>query len=181
MTTTIFPLRRTRTRLTAAAVGVAAALALTGCSGGGAGDSGKGSATPGPSSTDGTRGTDGTGGTASGGGSGDASADGELSGSWLTTAGGKAVVLMVNGGRAGLFATGGTLCSGTATERSGTRSIRLTCTDGSTDRASGTVDSVRGKTLRVTWRGGLGTETYTRSEGGKLPSGLPTASLGTGS
>ncbi|MFF1512398.1 hypothetical protein [Streptomyces sp. NPDC058305] len=175
MTTATFPFRRAR--LTAAAAGLAAALALTGCSGGDDGSE----ATPtsaGPSATAGT-GTD-DGGTGGGSG-GTSSAGGDLSGSWLTTAGGKAVVLMVNGGQAGLFATGGTMCSGTTAEKSGTRTIRLTCTDGSKDRAVGTVDSVAGRTLHVTWRGALGEETYTKSEGGKLPTGLPTASLGLGS
>ncbi|MCX5284717.1 hypothetical protein [Streptomyces sp. NBC_00198] len=174
MTTATFPFRRAR--LTAAAAGLAAALALTGCSG----DDGS-EATPttaGPSATAGT-GTDGGG--TGGGSGGTSSAGGDLSGSWLTTAGGKAVVLMVNGGQAGLFATGGTMCSGTTAEKSGTRTIRLTCTDGSKDRAVGTVDSVAGRTLHVTWRGALGEETYTKSEGGKLPTGLPTASLGLGS
>jgi len=115
---------------------------------------------------------------ASDGGSASSSASGELAGSWLTTAKGKAVVLMVNGTEAGLFATGGTVCSGTAGEESGMRMIHLKCTDGSKDRATGMVDSVDKTTLKVTWEGGLGAETYTKAEGGKLPSGLPTASLG---
>jgi hypothetical protein len=67
------------------------------------------------------------------------------------------------------------MCSGTAQERDGKRLVRLT---GCGKRTFGTVDSVNTTTLRVTWEGGLGTETYTRSEGGALPSGLPTASLG---
>lgn len=179
MTTATFPFRRAR--LAAATAGLAAALALTGCSGGGDGGTDDGAASPGASATGGTDGTGAGDGGADGGSGGTSSAGGDLSGSWLTTAGGKAVVLMVNGKQAGLFATGGTMCSGTTAEKSGARTIRLTCTDGSADRAVGTVDSVRGKTLQVTWQGGLGKETYTRSEGGKLPTGLPTASLGAGS
>ncbi|MFF0185015.1 hypothetical protein [Streptomyces sp. NPDC005244] len=176
MTTATFPFRRAR--LTAAAAGLAAGLALTGCSSGGGDGSGGTPTSVGTSATAGT-GTD-DGGT--GGGSGGASSPGgDLSGSWLTTAGGKAVVLMVNGKQAGLFATGGTMCSGSAAEKSGTRTIRLACTDGSKDRTLGTVDSVNGTTLQVTWQGALGKETYTKSEGGKLPTGLPTASLGLGS
>ena len=58
------------------------------------------------------------------------------------------------------------------------RMIRLTCSDGSKSRAVGMVDSVSGTTLKVTWEGDLGKETYTKSEGGQLPTGLPTASLG---
>ncbi|MCX4989424.1 MULTISPECIES: hypothetical protein [unclassified Streptomyces] len=171
MTTATFPSRPART--TAAAVGLAAALALTGCSSGG--DSGDPSASPSASATDGA----GTGGAGTGGGSGStSSAGGKLQGSWLTTAGGKAVVLMINGKQAGLFATGGTMCSGTSAEEANMRMIRLTCTDGSKKRAVGMVDSVSGTTLKVTWEGDLGQETYTKSEGGELPTGLPTASLG---
>lgn len=175
MTTATFPFRRAR--LTAAAAGLAAGLALTGCSSGGDGGSDSTPTSAGTSATADT-GTD-DGGT--GGSGGASSPGGDLSGSWLTTAGGKAVVLMVNGKQAGLFATGGTMCSGSAAEKSGTRTIRLACTDGSKDRTLGTVDSVNGTTLQVTWQGALGKETYTKSEGGKLPTGLPTASLGLGS
>jgi hypothetical protein len=153
---------------------VAAALALTGCSSG-SNDSGDASASPSASATDGT----GTGDAGTGGSSGSTpSAGGELQGSWLTTAGGKAVVLMINGKQAGLFATGGTVCSGTSSDEASMRMIRLACTDGNKKRAVGMVDSVSGTTLKVTWEGGLGKETYTKSEGGKLPTGLPTAGLG---
>ncbi|MEU4169100.1 hypothetical protein AB0F46_19780 [Streptomyces sp. NPDC026665] len=167
MTTATFPSRRAR--IAAVAAGLAAAAVLTGCSGGGD-DSGDPSAAPSASATDGA----GTG----GGSGGTPAAGGKLQGSWLTTADGKAVVLMINGKQAGLFATGGTVCSGTSSEEASMRMIRLACTDGSKKRAVGMVDSVSGTTLTVTWEGGLGKETYTKSEGGKLPSGLPTASLG---
>ncbi|MEU0222591.1 hypothetical protein ABZ281_49705 [Streptomyces sp. NPDC006265] len=113
----------------------------------------------------------------SGSGSGE-SAGGELAGSWLATTGGKAVALVITGKQAALFGTGGSVCSGTAGEESGMRMIRLKCTDGSKDRATGMVDSVSGRSLKVTWEGGLGAETYRKAEGGKLPTGLPTASLG---
>jgi hypothetical protein len=86
---------------------------------------------------------------------------------------------VITGKQAALFATGGSICSGTAQEESGTRTIRLKCTDGSKNRAAGTVGSVTGSSMKVTWEGGLGEETYTKAEGGKLPTGLPTASLGT--
>ena len=141
----------------------------SGCSSG-SDDSGDASASPSASATDGA---------GTGGGSGATSeAGGKLQGSWLTTADGKAVVLMINGKQAGLFATGGTVCSGTSSDEAGMRMIRLACTDGSKKRAVGMVDSVSGTTLKITWEGGLGKETYTKSEGGKLPTGLPTASLG---
>ncbi|WP_307718351.1 hypothetical protein [Streptomyces sp. JHA26] len=162
---------RRSVRAAAAAVALVGALTLTACTDGGdsedaPGKGGASSATPGaPSSAD-------TGGT--GGDSPSAAADG-LEGSWLTTSDGHVVALMVTGGKAALFATGGSMCSGTAGEESGTRTIRLKCTDGTDDRASGTVESVDGTSLRVRWRGALGEETYTRSEGGSLPPGLPTA------
>jgi hypothetical protein len=56
--------------------------------------------------------------------------------------------------------------------------IHLKCTDGSKTRATGMVGSVTKSGLTVTWSGSLGKETYTKAEGGQLPSGLATASLG---
>jgi hypothetical protein len=162
-----------RLRLVAAAVSLTGALTLTACSSDG--DSGAHSADSSSPSASATTGAQTGGGT--GGGSG--SASGDLGGSWLTTAGGKAVVLMINGKEAGLFATGGTVCSGTAGEEAGMRMIHLKCANGSKDRVTGMVDSVNRKTLTVTWEGGAGKETYTRAKGGtKLPTGLPTATSG---
>ncbi|MDK1341847.1 hypothetical protein QNO09_00615 [Streptomyces sp. 378] len=167
----IFSRRSGAVRVAAAAAGLAGALALTACSSGG--DSGDDSASSPAPSLSASAGTDGgSDDTGSGGPAG------ELEGSWLATTGGKAVALVITGKQAALFATGGSVCSGTAAEESGMRMIRLKCTDGSKDRASGTVDSVNGSSLKVTWEGGLGAETYTKAEGGKLPTGLPTASLG---
>ncbi|MFF6913905.1 hypothetical protein [Streptomyces sp. NPDC012466] len=167
----IFSRRSGAVRAAAAAAGLAGALALTACSSGGdSGDDSASSPAPSLSASAGTV-----------GGSGDAGSGGpagELEGSWLATTGGKAVALVITGKQAALFATGGSVCSGTAGEASGMRMIRLKCTDGSKDRASGMVDSVNGSSLKVTWEGGLGAETYTKAEGGKLPTGLPTASLG---
>lgn len=157
----------------ALSVGLAGALALTACTDGGdsgGDDPGNGdtsSATPRASASAET----------GGGGSPSASSDG-LEGSWLTTADGQAVALVVTGEQAALFATGGTVCSGTVREADGARTIRLKCTDGSDDRAAGTVESVGRSSLKVTWEGGLGEETYARSEGGKMPPGLPTGMLG---
>ncbi|MFE2275707.1 hypothetical protein ACFXAE_00230 [Streptomyces sp. NPDC059454] len=151
-------------------MGLTGALVLTACSGDGSDDSAAG---PTPSAT---ATADSGGGTA--GSDASTAPAGELEGSWLTTADGKAVVLMVNGGDAALFATGGTVCSGTARERAGTHSIRLKCGDGAEDRASGTVDSVGEDSLKITWEGSLGTETYTKAEGGSFPPGLPTEGLG---
>nr|WP_078955899.1 hypothetical protein [Streptomyces sp. NRRL B-1140] len=167
----IFSRRSNAVRVAAAAAGLAGALVLSACSSGG--DSGDdASAGPSPSaSASAPAGGD------SGSGAG-ASSGGPLAGSWLATTGGKAVALVITGKQAALFATGGSVCSGTAGEESGMRMIRLKCTDGSKDRATGMVDSVDENSLKVTWEGGLGAETYTKAEGGKLPTGLPTASLG---
>ncbi|WP_307783705.1 hypothetical protein [Streptomyces spinoverrucosus] len=116
-------------------------------------------------------------GTGGSGGSPSAAAGG-LEGSWLATSEGQAVALVVTGEDVGLFATGGTVCSGRVGEASGTQTIRLACGKGQDKRGTGTVDSVSATSLKVTWDGGLGEETYTKAEGGKMPSGLPTAGLG---
>lgn len=172
MTSATFSRTRTmsgrRMRVVAAAATLAGALALTACSsdGGSEGDAApSGSAS---ASAD----------TGGGSGGGSASAAGALEGSWLATTDGKAVALVVTGKEAGLFTTGGTVCSGTAGEEGGMRMIRLKCTDGSKDRATGMVESLGKTSLKVTWEDGIGAETYTRTEGGKLPTGLPTANLG---
>ncbi|MFC8240066.1 hypothetical protein [Streptomyces chartreusis] len=151
-------------RVVAAAATLAGALALTACSsdGGSEGDAAPSASASASADT----------------GGGSASAAGALEGSWLATTDGKAVALVVTGKQAGLFATGGTVCSGTAGEEGGMRMIRLKCTDGSKDRATGMVESLDKTSLKVTWEGGMGAETYTKAEGGKLPTGLPTANLG---
>lgn len=157
----------TRVRIAALAAGLVGALALTACGGGGGGDhsstgpSSTASAAPAPSS--------------SADGSKVSGASGKLQGSWLATSGGTIVALVINGKQAGIFATGGTVCSGTAGTESGMQMIHLTCAKGSKDRTTGMVDSVDGSSMKVTWSGKVGQETYTKAEGGKLPSGLPTA------
>ncbi|WP_235457297.1 hypothetical protein [Streptomyces olivochromogenes] len=160
----------TTVRIAAAAAGLVGALALTACSSGGDSNddsSASPSASAAPTSTAGSGGTGGTG-----------SSAGKLQGSWLTTTDGKAVALVITGKQAALFGTGGTVCSGSAGVEAGMQMIHLKCADGSKDRATGMVDSVSGSTMKVTWSGKLGKETYTKAEGGKLPPGLPTASLG---
>lgn len=172
MTSATFSRTRTmsgrRMRVVAAAATLAGALALTACSGDGGSE---GDAAPSGSASASADTGGGTGG-------GSASAAGALEGSWLATTDGKAVALVITGKQAGLFATGGTVCSGTAGEEGGMRMIRLKCTDGSKDRATGMVESLDKTSLKVTWEGGMGAETYTKAEGGKLPTGLPTANLG---
>ncbi|MFF8474448.1 hypothetical protein [Streptomyces sp. NPDC015414] len=152
-----------RVRTAAAAAGLVGALALTACGGGGTEDG----SSPAPAPTAGSE---------SGGGSTGAvtGAAGELQGSWVSTTKGSIVALVITGRKAGLFATGGATCAGTAGTQSGMRMIHLDCTNGSKDRVSGMVDSASKDALKVTWSGRLGAETYTKAEGGKLPSGMPT-------
>ena len=161
----------TTVRMAAAAAGLAGALVLTACSGDSSDDS---SSTPSASSSATSTATADSGGSGS---SPSAASDG-LQGSWLATAGGKALVLVVTGKQAALFTTGGVVCNGTAGEEAGMQMIHLTCTDKSKTRTTGMVNSVSKSSLAVTWSGTAGKETYTRAEGGNLPSGLPTASLG---
>lgn len=171
---------RGRVRIAAVAAAVVGALALTACSGdGGGSDSDPDGASAGSTPSPGTS----SAGTVEGGGS-PSKAAGELEGSWLATSQGDAVALVVTGETVGLFATGGTVCSGSVGEASDTPTIELTCSNGKDERGTGTVGSVSATSLKVTWDGGLGEETYTRAEGGELPSGLPTGALptpGTGS
>ena len=159
--------RSRRARLATAAVGLAGALALTACGGGGSDDSDDSDSKPAPALSA----------TATPSPEASKAPAGPLEGSWLVTVDSQAVVLMVSGEEAALFATGGTVCSGTAREEGGTRTIRLKCGDDE-DRANGTVDSVDKDSLKVTWKSPLGTETYTRAEGGSFPSGLPTDGVG---
>ncbi|WP_328781213.1 hypothetical protein OIE52_28775 [Streptomyces canus] len=166
MTTAILSRTASRRRAGLAAAGLVGALVLTACSGGGSDDE------PSPSSS--TAGSSSASASGETGGTSSPSASGEVAGSWLATTGGKAVALLVNGDQAGLFVTGGTVCSGSASAET----IRLKCTDGSKDRADGTVESVGKDTLKVNWEGGIGAETYTRAGGGNLPSGFPTVSSG---
>ncbi|MGW7256144.1 hypothetical protein [Streptomyces sp. NPDC054834] len=158
--------------MAAAAAGLAGALALTACGGGG--DS-KDDSSTGPSASESASASSAA---DTGGGTGGVTgSSGNLQGSWLATTDGKPVALVVTGKKAGLFSTGGTVCSGTAGEEAGMEMIHLSCADGSKDRATGMVDSAGKNSLKVTWSGKAGKETYIKAEGGKLPSGLATASF----
>ena len=167
MTTANFSRPVSRRRAGLAAAGLTGVLVLTACGGGGGSDDGSSPSASAPPSASASGSTGGSGGTTS-------SASGKVAGSWLTTGDGKAVVLVVNGDQAALFATGGSVCSGTAN----TETIRLTCPDGSKERAEGTVESVGKTSLKVRWQSSLGTESFMKAEGGKLPSDFPTAGLG---
>ncbi|MEH0576741.1 hypothetical protein [Streptomyces sp. B21-108] len=173
MTSAIFSRGASRRPVRAAAVAVtlAGALALTACSGGSSDDTS--SATPTTATADGG----GTGG-ATASASVSVSASGKLEGSWLATTDGKPVALIITGKQAALFVTGGTVCSGTAGEEAGMEMIHLKCTTGKDDRTTGMVDAVDANSLKVTWSGAAGKETFTKAEGGQWPSGLPTTGIG---
>lgn len=156
----------------AVAAGLAGALALTACGGGDSKDDSSTAPSASASAPSASSSADTGGGT--GGVTGSSA---KLQGNWLAMTDGKAVALVVTGKRAGLFATGGTVCNGTAGEEAGMEMIHLTCADGSKDRATGMVDSTGKGSLRITWSGKAGKETYTKAKGGKLPSGLATASF----
>ncbi|MEU5089083.1 hypothetical protein [Streptomyces sp. NPDC021356] len=164
---------RTTTAVRVAAAGLLGALALAACDSGGSTGSDGAAGSDAVASAAGT--PPATGGTppSTGGANG---TDSALNGSWLTTSGGKAVVLIITGRQAALFSTDRTTCTGTAAGQAGKGVIHLAPCKA---RSTGAVDSVNKTTLQVTWEGGVGKETYTRAEGGALPSGLPTASPGT--
>ncbi|MGW7527563.1 hypothetical protein [Streptomyces sp. NPDC054783] len=159
-----------RVRTAVVAAGLAGALAaLTACSGGGSGGD-KTAATTKPSATASASAS-----ASSSAAGAVAGASGKLQGSWITTSGGKIVALVITGKKAGLFVTGRKAwCQGAAGEESGMQMIHLTCPDGNKDRATGMVDSVDAKGMTVSWSGKTGKETYTKAEGGTLPSALPT-------
>ncbi|MFG3364762.1 hypothetical protein ACGF0K_07280 [Streptomyces sp. NPDC048156] len=163
-----------RVRIGAAAAGVAAALVITGCSSdsGDGGDGGKSKETP-QASDSASAGAD-TGGSGSGSGSGGKS--GSLQGSWVTTSQGKSVALLISGKKVALV--GEHVCSGTAGDETGMRSLTLKCADGNTDRTTGQVKSVDATTLKVSWEG-FGDDTFRKTDNGKLPSGFPTMGLPT--
>ncbi|GAA2519815.1 hypothetical protein [Streptomyces longisporus] len=165
---------RRQLRIAAAAAGLAGALVLTACSSGGGSKDDSSSSPSASASASASTSTAGTG----GGTGGTTSASDSMQGSWLATTGGKAVALVITGKQAGLFSTGGSVCSGTAGKEAGMQMIHLTCTKGGKERATGMVDSVSRSSLKITWSGTVGKETYTKAEGGTLPSGLPTANLG---
>ncbi|MEV0320751.1 hypothetical protein ACIBKX_23790 [Streptomyces sp. NPDC050658] len=155
-------------RIGAAAAGLVAALVLTGCSSDGDDGGSKGKGSAGSSS-----GAEGSGGAETPEeGSGDTGAkDGSIEGSWVTTADGSPLALVIAEKKATLLGED-VLCSGTASESA----IELKCVKGDSGRTSGTVDSVNDSSMTVSWTGS-GKDEFTKTEGGKLPDGLPTAGL----
>ncbi|WP_371677227.1 hypothetical protein [Streptomyces sp. NBC_01276] len=151
-----------------AAVGATAALTLTACGSdsGKAADKQPSAAASAPAAAT----TPSTGGT---GGAGGAAKAGTLEGGWISMQNpAKGVVLTVKGQTAFVVeAATGLTCEGT----SNGSALDLKCPTGAT-RSKGKVDSVDATTLKVTWEGPAGTDTFQRSEPGKLPSlpALPT-------
>ncbi|MEU5956732.1 hypothetical protein [Streptomyces sp. NPDC047525] len=156
-------------RIGAAAAGLVAALVLTGCSsdGGDGEDSGKDKDKGSSSGSD-------SGSAGSSGGSDapdEGGKDGSSEGSWVATADGNPLALVIAGKQATLLGEN-VLCSGTA----GGDAIKLKCVKGDSDRTEGTVESVNGTSMTVSWQG-AGQDQFTRTKGGKLPEGLPTAGI----
>lgn len=150
-----------------AAVGATAALTLTACGS----DSGSGKAADKQPSAAASAPAAAT--TPSAGGAGGAAKAGTLEGGWISMQNpAKGVVLTVKGQTAFVVeAATGLTCEGT----SNGSALDLKCPTGAT-RSKGKVDSVDATTLKVTWEGPAGTDTFQRSEPGKLPSlpALPT-------
>ncbi|MET8172784.1 hypothetical protein [Streptomyces clavifer] len=145
----------------AAVAGLVAALALSACGsdettgeGPAAGSGSERSATPGQ---DAGSGSGGVGTTA-------------LDGTWTGTSDGRAVVLSIASGKVALVADQH-VCQGDVKDM-GALTLALTCPDGNTDRAMGAVESHDGKKLVIAWDGGA-EDTLTRTDPGKLPTGLP--------
>ncbi|WP_394431919.1 hypothetical protein [Streptomyces sp. SGAir0957] len=157
---------RIRKRIVAGVAVAVAALAVTGCSsddGDGGKDEGAATSSAAPD-----------GGASSGapsGSAGTAGSAGSTEGIWSATTDGKAVVLVVGDGQVALSTGDGHLCNGTVSG-TGKPVIDLTCADGSTDRAKGTIASNDGSTMKVSWKDGT-EDTFTKSTDGKLPTGLP--------
>ncbi|MEU3736936.1 hypothetical protein AB0E78_07695 [Streptomyces sp. NPDC032198] len=159
-------------RIGTAAAGLVAALVLTGCSSDG-GDGGVEGKDKDKGSAGSSAGTPDEGGADSDADSGaDSGAeDGSSEGSWVATADGNPLALVIAGKQATLLGEN-VLCSGTA----GAETIRLKCAKGDSDRTEGTVESVNGTSMTVSWQG-AGKDQFTRTKGGKLPDGLPTAGI----
>ncbi|MET9604723.1 hypothetical protein ABZZ17_06595 [Streptomyces sp. NPDC006512] len=139
----------------AATTAAVAVLALTGCGS----DSTPAADKPGPgASSTPAPSTPATGGDTKGG---------SLEGGWISMANpGKGVILTVKGQIAFVVeAATGLTCEGTTNGKT----FDLKCPAGA-QRSKGKVDSVDATTLKVTWEGAAGTDTFQKNEPGKLPS-----------
>ncbi|MEE4545446.1 hypothetical protein V2S66_26190 [Streptomyces sp. V4-01] len=157
-----------------AAVAVVAGLALGACSSGSGGDAEK-TPTPGATGSGQASATDSGGtpattsasptvtATVTAGATATSTTPGDdhsVEGVWLATQDGTKVQLVLGKGKAGLTST--SLCGGSYTEHNGL-GLDLTCMDGNKDRTSGHGElAADGKTLTVSWTGGL-TDTFART------------------
>ncbi|MEU8958601.1 hypothetical protein AB0C93_30375 [Streptomyces sp. NPDC048518] len=163
----------------AAVAGLAAALVLTGCSSDGGGDGGGGGKKDGgaaeASDSGGSGGSADSGSADEGSSGGSGGSGGSLEGTWIATAGGKPLALAVTGKSATLLGED-VLCNGTAGEKAGSRMINLKCPTGNSDRTTGRIESVDGKSMKVSWEG-AGQDEFLKTKGGKLPAGLPSGDM----
>ncbi|MFI8264665.1 hypothetical protein [Streptomyces sp. NPDC085665] len=147
-----------------ATAGIAAALALTACGSDSGSDKAATSKDPKPAATPSSPSA------ASSSGAGTDSKGGSVEGGWISMANpSKPVVLTVKGKTAVVVeGASGLTCQGTTDGKS----FDLKCPAGAL-HAKGQVASAGAAELKVTWQE-VGTETYQKSEPGKLPTGLPT-------
>ncbi|MCX5161073.1 hypothetical protein OG887_18390 [Streptomyces sp. NBC_00053] len=141
------------------AAGILSAAALTGCGS----DSEKSDAPSGSTASEQPGGS-------SGDDSGSETNAAALEGGWAGKTGGKAVVLSVASGKA-VLVTEQHACTGTVQDADKV-TLTLKCVDGGDDRTAGTVESNDGKTVVVSWAGGV-QDTLAKTDPGALPSGLP--------
>ncbi|WP_406137599.1 hypothetical protein [Streptomyces sp. NBC_01089] len=147
-----------------AATGLAAALVISGCSSSdskssdSSKDQGTGAATPAPSASSG-----------GGAGAGAGAKAGDIEGSWLATTGGKSTALVIQGKQAAI--AGQHVCTGKVADM-GKPMLSLKCPDGNNDRTMGSIESVDGTTMTVSWEAGI-KDTFKKTDGKtKLPDGL---------
>ncbi|MFI8280562.1 hypothetical protein ACIGBH_37795 [Streptomyces sp. NPDC085929] len=150
-----------------ATAGIAAALALTACGSDSGSDKAATSKDPKPAATPSSP----SAASSSGAAAGADAKGGRVEGGWISMANpSKPVVLTVKGKTAVVVeGASGLTCQGTTDGKS----FDLKCPAGAL-HAKGQVASVGAAELKVTWQE-VGTETYQKSEPGKLPTGLPTA------
>lgn len=134
---------------------LAASLALTAC--GSDDDAGKGS---GPDAGSGATPGDGQG---PGGAGADAAS---LEGTWVGLTDGRSVTVSVTAGKVALVADRA-VCQGDVKDM-GEVMLALKCTDGSTGRTMGAIESNDGRKLVVSWDGGI-KDTLSKAEPGTVP------------
>ncbi|MGY0059511.1 hypothetical protein ACWY4P_23655 [Streptomyces sp. LZ34] len=102
-------------------------------------------------------------------------AGGKVSGAYVSKSGGEAMILSINGDKAGLVA-GKHTCSGEYTDTgAANKMLMLDCADGNTDRTMGSVKaSADGKTLTVDWDA-VDPDTFTKvTTPADIPTDFPT-------